>query len=212
MKWTLALALFATLSACGGGDDDDDGSTTADAATGTAADAMSSGPDAMATGPDAMPQAAFSLTSTAFADGAVIPTVHTCAGADTSPPFAWTNPPAGTQSLAIVFVDLSFNNFNHGVVWDIPTSVNALPANLSKVFEPSEVPGTKQSLSWRDEPGYAGPCPPADHTYEFKLHALDVATLPGVDATTTENQAKAAVEAASLGFTTLEGTFDPNNP
>ncbi len=210
MKWTLALALFATVSACGGGDDDDDdGTPTADAAAGTA-DAAASTADAMPSGADAMP-AAFSLTSTAFANGAVIPTVHSCLGSNSSPPLAWENAPMGTQSFAIVFTDIS-TDFLHSVTWDIAGSTSSIPADIDKSFEPADLPGAKQADSYLGSPGYAGPCPGTPHTYEFKLHAVDVATLPGLGAQSTGAQARAAVEAASLGFTTLEGTFDPNNP
>lgn len=209
MKWTLALALFATLSACGGGDDDDDGVQAPDAAAGTTADAMPSGPDAMPSGPDAMPQSEFSLTSTAFANGAVIPTVHSCNGP--SPALAWDNPPTGTQSFAIVFTDIS-TDFLHSVTWDIPGGTTSIPADIDRTFEPADLPGAKQAPSYTGTPGYAGPCPQSPHTYEFKLHALDVATLPGVGAQTSGAQARTAIEAASLQFTTLEGTYDPNNP
>src|SRR5207244_2006599 len=38
---------------------------------------------------------AFSVTSTAFKEGAGIPVKHTCDGADVSPPLAWSGAPAG---------------------------------------------------------------------------------------------------------------------
>ena len=40
------------------------------------------------------------LSSTAFQDEEEIPDKYTCQGQDISPPLAWSQPPAGTQSLA----------------------------------------------------------------------------------------------------------------
>ena len=48
---------------------------------------------------------AFTLTSTAFTDGAAIPVKHTCDGVDVSPPLAWSGAPAGTRSFALIADD-----------------------------------------------------------------------------------------------------------
>jgi len=45
------------------------------------------------------------LESSAFSDGDTIPAGHTCDGADTSPPLAWSGVPKGTRSLAIIVDD-----------------------------------------------------------------------------------------------------------
>jgi hypothetical protein len=39
------------------------------------------------------------LSSSAFAQNADIPSLHTCEGSDQSPPLAWSGVPAGTKSL-----------------------------------------------------------------------------------------------------------------
>ena len=41
------------------------------------------------------------LTSTAFLEGTTIPKEYTGDGADRSPPLGWSEPPAGTKSLAL---------------------------------------------------------------------------------------------------------------
>ena len=45
--------------------------------------------------------APFTLTSTAFSDGAAIPSRHACDGPDLSPPLAWSGVPAGTKALLL---------------------------------------------------------------------------------------------------------------
>jgi phosphatidylethanolamine-binding protein (PEBP) family uncharacterized protein len=49
--------------------------------------------------------ATFSLTSSAFPPDGAIPRRHSCEGADRSPPLAWSAPPAGTRSLALLVDD-----------------------------------------------------------------------------------------------------------
>ena len=44
----------------------------------------------------------FTLKSTAFPNGGVIPKKYTCDGADLSPALSWDDAPAGTQSLALI--------------------------------------------------------------------------------------------------------------
>src|SRR5438874_1284830 len=48
---------------------------------------------------------AFELESSAFKAGETIPRKHTCDGQDLSPPLAWTDPPPGTKSFALVCDD-----------------------------------------------------------------------------------------------------------
>ena len=213
MSLRLSLALVAVsqfaMAACSGDDATSDAGASASDASILAIDA--SGRDADVGAADA---GSFSLSSSAYAEGGVIPTVHACPGAtgsNTSPPLAWENAPEGTQSFGLVFFDTT-NSFLHSVSWDIPGSRSSLPANVELAFEPASVPGSEQAPSYLGTPGYAGPCPPSEHVYEFKLHALDVATLPGLGEQTSKEQAKAAIEAASIGSTTLTGSFDPNNP
>ncbi len=196
--------LCVLLVACG-----DDGGTSIDAggdATGTV-DAAIDGPRLDA------PPAAFTLTSTAYAAGATIPAVHTCDGANTSPPLAWTNPPAGTMSYAIVFTDTN-NGLIHSVIYDIPSTLSALPADVDNAYAPADVPGAHQTAAYNaGTRGYLGPCPPpADnaHTYVFTLYALGVATLPGAGTNTTRMQAQTLIQANDLAMATYSGTYDRN--
>ncbi len=209
MKWTLALTLFATLSACGGGDDDDDGSTTADASAGTA-DGMPSGADANTPTADAMPQGEFSLTSTALEEGQEIPTIHTCAGANISPPFTWSGGP-DVAGYAMVFRDVQQGReLIHSIIYDIPGSVTSLPENVEKVAEPSVPAGAKQTRAYlSDRRGYLGPCPQKQHDYEFRLYAIDTYPLPGVTTQSSRSAVETAILANSSAVDVLRITHTP---
>lgn len=114
----------------------------------------------------------FTLTSPAFADGAPIPRPYTCDGGDAVPPLAWSSPPAGTQSFALVMddPDAPGGTFTHWLVYDIPASARAL----------DDTSAVKTLPNGFGRLGYGGPCPPAgdaSHHYVFTLHALDVPAL-----------------------------------
>ncbi len=193
--------LAVLLAACGGGDSpaDPDGPAVTDGPGET------DGPS-----PDG-PAVAMTLTSTAFAEGGVIPDLHTCQGLDQSPQLTWTNPPVGTLSFAMVLTDKTPQDFVHSVIYDIPANLTELPADIEKVFAPTDVPGAHQTRSFGNGPnGYRGPCPQTQHTYEFAVYALDVATLPGLTMNSTANQGNAAILMHDLAVARLTGTFDPN--
>ncbi|MBX3155824.1 MAG: YbhB/YbcL family Raf kinase inhibitor-like protein [Deltaproteobacteria bacterium] len=152
----------------------------------------------------------FTLTSPMLTEGAAFALDNTCAGVDVSPQFDWVSPPAGTMSFAMTLIDKTIN-FRHSVIYDIPATATGLPADVDKAYEPADVPGAHQTASWRGAQvrGYAGPCPQQIHTYEFALHALDVAALPGATMQTNLQQAIALIEQHSIGKATLTGTHAP---
>jgi len=118
---------------------------------------------------------------------------------DESPPFSWSGAPAGTRSFAITFVDVD-NGATKWVVWDLPPSLAALPANLSKTSHPSELPAASQ-LGSLNHTGYAGPGVPGPpmHTYDFVLWALDVDTLPGTSGLSTAQIRQNVLPAHRIG-------------
>jgi phosphatidylethanolamine-binding protein (PEBP) family uncharacterized protein len=70
------------------------------------------------------------------------------------------------------------------------------------------VPGAKQTRSYNAQvTGYAGPCPPVQHTYRFALYAVGVATLPGTTEASTRAQVEALVLANDVASATLTGTY-----
>ena len=119
---------------------------------------------------------AFELVIAAFSDGAGIPKLHTCEGADLSPAIEWQGEPSATRSFTLIVddPDAPAGTWNHWLLYDIPASVHA----LAQGFRPGK-PGLSGKNDFGKQ-GYGGPCPPrghGPHRYFFKLHALDVDTL-----------------------------------
>lgn len=148
----------------------------------------------------------FQLTSTAFAQGDAIPELYSCDGADSSVPLAWTAPPTGTQSFALIAddPDAPVGTWVHWVLYNIPAAARELPEGLSA---DAELPdgSLHGKNSWR-RLGYGGPCPPGGtHRYFFRLYALDTAlALP---AGATEVQLLAAMEGHILAQAELMGVY-----
>jgi Raf kinase inhibitor-like YbhB/YbcL family protein len=157
----------------------------------------------------------FTLTSSAFMDGAMLPAEHRCVslGGETgpSPDFMWSSPPAGTMSFALLMTDNS-NDFAHWTIFDIPAATTSLPEGVMRAAMPTAPAGAKQ-IDNQDAnvpgPGYFGPCHPFQtNPYEFTLYALDVAMLPGVGVDSTRADVQAAIDMhdlASVSITTMSG-------
>lgn len=124
---------------------------------------------------------AFRLESSAFASGATIPRKHACDGEDRSPPLAWTDPPAGTKSFALVCddPDAPAGIWVHWVLYGVPAGATSLPEGVPPTLALDD--GSRQGTNDFQKPGYGGPCPPRGgaHRYYFRLYALDIVlTLP----------------------------------
>jgi Raf kinase inhibitor-like YbhB/YbcL family protein len=125
-----------------------------------------------------MPRAAFDfrIVSPAFHEGDSIPPRYACDGMNMSPPLSWTDPPAGTQSFALILIDSGTEAGmweTHWVAYNIPPAVRGLKARYGAL---SRLPdGTLFGRNYLDRTGYAGPCPGPrrTHRYFFKLYALD---------------------------------------
>ncbi len=157
------------------------------------------------------PEAAapFALTSTVVTEGASLQAAQTCNGADTSPDLAWGPGPEGTKSYAIVLNDQTLD-FLHAIIYDIPATTLALPANVDRAYEPTKVPGAHQNESFRKGRfGYAGPCPPKpnEDKYEFVLYALKVDKLANVTKTSALADTQAEIEKQKLGSVKLVGKY-----
>jgi len=151
---------------------------------------------------------AFTLTSTAFRDGAAIPVKHTCDGLDVSPPLAWSGAPAGTRSFALIAddPDAPAGSWVHWVVYNLPAAVAELPENVAKV-EALDLGGARQGRNDFRRPGYGGPCPPPGpaHRYFFTLYALD--TPLTLKAGAQRKDVETAMEGHVLGSAQLMATY-----
>ncbi len=119
------------------------------------------------------------LSSPAFAPSTAIPVRHTCDGENVSPPLAWRDVPAGTESFALVCTDpdAPAGTFYHWAIFDITASVRELAAGIVA----GTAAGFRQADNDFGKPGYGGPCPPrghGPHHYHFRLYALAVPRLP----------------------------------
>jgi Raf kinase inhibitor-like YbhB/YbcL family protein len=147
-------------------------------------------------------EAPMNLTSAAFANGEPIPAKYSCKGDDISPALAWTEPPAGTQSFALIMddPDAPAATWDHWVLFNIPAETRALAENI-QIAAPIIVGRN----SWGRNK-YGGPCPPSGtHRYFFKLYALD--TTLTIPANSYKDAVLAAMEGHILAQAELMGTF-----
>jgi Raf kinase inhibitor-like YbhB/YbcL family protein len=135
-------------------------------------------------GPPSTGDNVFSITSSAFKDGAMLekknagnnPKNPNCIGQNVSPPLTFSNPPAGTKSYALLMVDPEGRQglgVNHWVAYGIPVSVIGFAESEVSQLNDKYVGGkSTQGLGY-----YFGPCtPPATgmHHYTFTLIATDL--------------------------------------
>lgn len=144
----------------------------------------------------------FTLTSTAFHDGGVVPRRFTCDGEDVSPDIAWSGAPDGTRALVLIVIDPDARDFVHWLVYDMTGSpAGGLPLGISS--SPDAPPQGTNGFGKR---GYGGPCPPSGtHHYRFTVSALDkvleLTGTPRVDALRT------AMAGHVLAEATLTATY-----
>src|SRR4029077_5197185 len=88
---------------------------------------------------------AFSLLTPAFTDGSAVPAKYTCDGPDVSPPLAWSDPPPGTVSFALMAddPDAPAGTWVHWVLYTLPPPAAELPENVAKV-ETLDLGGARQ--------------------------------------------------------------------
>jgi len=147
------------------------------------------------------------LKTTSFTPGGFMPKRFTCDAADVSPALAWTDPPSGTQSFAIIEddPDAPSGTFVHWLVYDLPAAYRKLPEALSGS---DQMPGGgRQGANDFSRTGYSGPCPPPGrpHRYFIRLYAVD--TILNLRPAATRKELDAAMQGHILAQAELMGRF-----
>jgi Raf kinase inhibitor-like YbhB/YbcL family protein len=157
----------------------------------------------------------FVVKSPAFKDNAALATKNAgdnksnpnCVGKNISPPLAWSHPPDGTKSYALLMVDPEGRGglgVVHWVAYGIPASVTGFAEG--EVSQPSDkYVGGKGTNGLST---YTGPCTPLGdwHHYTFTLIATDLepkALQPGL----TRDALLAALDGHAKGAAGLIGRF-----
>jgi Raf kinase inhibitor-like YbhB/YbcL family protein len=158
----------------------------------------------------------FTLASTDISPGGTIANQQVfngfgCSGGNVSPALAWSNPPAGTKSFALLMHDPDAptgSGWWHWVVYNIPATQSSLPAGAGDPQKKLLPAGAVQGRSDFGTPGYGGPCPPpgAPHHYYLRLYALKDAKLD-VPADATAAYIGFTVRAHSLAKAELMGLY-----
>jgi len=152
------------------------------------------------------------LTSSAFVQGEPIPPKHACIGdaasslKDVSPDLSWGEPPAGTQSFALIMddPDAPVGTWDHWILFNIPASARSLPESIGA--NATQLDGSMSGKNSWGKTGYGGPCPPSGtHRYFFKLYALD--EMLAISAGATKGELEKAMVGHILGTGELMGTF-----
>jgi Raf kinase inhibitor-like YbhB/YbcL family protein len=146
------------------------------------------------------------VTSTDFADGAVIPMDDTSYGASKSPPLAIARAPRGTKSYAILMEDpdsqYKGEAILHWFAYNLPGDVTNVPPALPEGAKLTAPITLNQSPGIRGKAAYFGPHPPAKppfvHHYHVEVFALDAVLPDGVTDRT-------ALIAAMSGHVLAEG-------
>jgi Raf kinase inhibitor-like YbhB/YbcL family protein len=137
------------------------------------------------------------VASSTFVANGRIPLDNSAYGKNISPQLSWSGAPAGVKSYVVLAEDPDAGSpkpFVHWVVYDIPASARAFPANALPA-------GAVAGANGSGKAGYRGPHPPpdGDHHYHFEVFALDrlLGLKPGAD--------RDAVVAAMRGHVLAEG-------
>jgi len=112
------------------------------------------------------------LTSSAFGNNGMIPSQYTCDGDNISPPLEFMQVPEEAKSLVLIMDDPDAVE-PAGKVWDHWVVFN-IPVDIYEIEEGKEPSGVLGINSFGNK-GYGGACPPdGEHSYIFKLYALDI--------------------------------------
>ena len=116
------------------------------------------------------------LSSNDFKHNQVLDSKFSLRGGNKSPHLKWEKAPPNTKSFAISCndPDAPAGDWIHWLVINIPKNVTEVPQG-------GPIPGDQLQNDF-GKTGYGGPAPPSGtHRYIFKIYALDVDKLKGVN-------------------------------
>jgi Raf kinase inhibitor-like YbhB/YbcL family protein len=127
--------------------------------------------------------AGFTLTSTTFKDGTMMPKKVSnkpppnpnCVGDNVSPQLSWKNAPEGTKSYAITLVDPE----GYGGMGVVHWVAYGIPLNVTSFAEGEVSKASNKFVAGKSTEGveyYSGPCTPpgSPHHYVFRVIATDL--------------------------------------
>lgn len=150
--------------------------------------------------------ASLKLGSSSFSNGDKIPSQYGYKNENKSPPLEISGTPSNAKSLALVMDDPDAMKpagkvWVHWVLWNIDPST-------SKIDENSIPSDSLEGKTDFDKIGYGGPAPPdKEHTYVFKLYALD--SKLDLKKGATKPELESAMKGHIIEEAKLEGKFAP---
>lgn len=146
------------------------------------------------------------LTSPAFKEGGIIPSLYTCEGKNVNPQLDISGVPPNAKSLVLLNDDPDVPKtlrpdgmYDHWVIFN-------MPPNTHKIAEHSTPPGI-QGKNTGGQNNYTGPCPPdREHRYFFKLYALDA--MLDLPAGATKKEVEKAMHGHIIAQTELMGRYE----
>ena len=141
-----------------------------------------------------------------FQDGEQMPNKYTTGANPPNPPLKLDNPPTGTQTYVLIFIDTTVTWFHWGIIF--PASVTQIPEGIGTTRNPDISGTTIYQLS-----RYAPPTPPfRRHTYMFRVYALDATldTTSDLRMTTGANGNETRIRTWIEGKGNILGTTDLN--
>ncbi|MDY6770744.1 MAG: YbhB/YbcL family Raf kinase inhibitor-like protein [Candidatus Nanohaloarchaea archaeon] len=146
------------------------------------------------------------LTSPAFDDGERIPRKYGYTEQNINPPLAISGVPDDAAAL-VLLVDDPDAREPAGKIWDHWVLYN-IPIGTTRIDEGSFPEGAEQGQNDYGELGYGGPNPPdSEHTYRFRLYAVDQELGLGPGAT--KDEVKKAMDGHVVAEAGLDGTYAP---
>jgi Raf kinase inhibitor-like YbhB/YbcL family protein len=155
------------------------------------------------------PATPLTISTAAFEDGETIPAEYTGAGADRSPPLTVESVPEDAETLALVVDDPDANGFVHWLLWNVPATVDEIPADLPQEETVPALDSARQGTNDFGELGYRGPLPPegdGPHTYRFAMSA--VSTTLDLAAGAERGALESALAGSVLDTRRITGEFE----